>query len=134
MSEAPFCTWLVSSAPWYVEPAIASGSFVAWLLFVRACELAVGIGWESYNLAKLACEPYRRAVPLVSRARQRLLQRLRRHRSCCGFKADGAISGTSEPSGRTPPSIAQAYPVGAARLEPAAAQAKVNGASCTYCY
>ena len=39
VEAARSCSSLVSSAPWYVEPAIASGSFIVWLLFFRACEL-----------------------------------------------------------------------------------------------
>ena len=69
--SATACYWLVSGAPWYVEPAIASGSFIVWLLFFRACEL----GW-GYLLHEAPREPARLAASLVRRARRRL----RRHR------------------------------------------------------
>lgn len=55
------CSSLVSSAPWYVEPAIASGSFIVWLLFFRACEL----GWRFLLLAPR--EPWLLAASLVRR-------------------------------------------------------------------
>ena len=71
MIESPSaCSRLVSAAPWYVEPGIASGSFIVWLLFFRACEL----GWGF--LLQAPRQPARLAVSLVRRARRWL----RRHR------------------------------------------------------
>ena len=64
------CSRLVSAAPWYVEPGIASGSFIVWLLFFRACEL----GWGF--LLRAPRQPARLAVSLFRRARRWL----RRHR------------------------------------------------------
>ena len=65
MIESPSaCSRLVSAAPWYVEPGIASGSFIVWLLFFRACEL----GWGF--LLQAPRQPARLAVSLVRRARR----------------------------------------------------------------
>ena len=91
---ASFCTWLVSSVPWYVEPAIASGSFVAWLLFFRTCELG-----RDFLISKAPREPYRLVVSLVSRARQWLRQWLRQWHRRVGVKGAYPI-GPAGPSGR----------------------------------
>jgi hypothetical protein len=40
--ERGACSAIVHSAPWWVEPAIASCAFLVWLLFFRACELGSG--------------------------------------------------------------------------------------------
>ena len=89
VDAARSCSSLVSSAPWYVEPAIASGSFIVWLLFFRACEL----GWRFLLLAPR--EPWLLAASLVRGVRRRWIRRHRTH------SADDAYPiKTARPSGR----------------------------------
>ena len=89
VEAARSCSSLVSSAPWYVEPAIASGSFIVWLLFFRACEL----GWRF--LLRAPREPWLLAASLVRGVRRRWIRRHRTHSA-----EDAYPINTSRPSGR----------------------------------
>ena len=89
VEAARSCSSLVSSAPWYVEPAIASGSFIVWLLFFRACEL----GWRF--LLRAPREPWLLAASLVRGVRRRWIRRHRTHSA-----EDAYPIKTARPSGR----------------------------------
>ena len=53
------CETLVSSAPWWFEPALATAAFAGHMLVFRACELGYGL---SEALSEMACGPLRVAA------------------------------------------------------------------------
>ena len=59
MSSTSTCEALVSSAPWWFEPALATTAFAGHMLLFRACELGYSL---SEVLTEMACGPLRLAA------------------------------------------------------------------------
>ena len=59
MSSTSTCEALVSSAPWWFEPALATAAFAGHMLLFRACELGYSL---SEVLTEMACGPLRLAA------------------------------------------------------------------------